>query len=272
MAGANPRLESFPWIDQLLPLFYDELDSLFHYLPPSALIVLPTPVRLKSGSRSASPRRTRAPRTMAATDRQPTSSPKGARTYLERHTRILQGDLSLAQPREDPPSRVLQFRMGDHEELREEVLTYPHRQRLLSHQTRSVPGMATAGLSPFLVCRRRTRAAASRTFSRFTASTACSAPNPSAALHGGTGYQDPGRPPPGASSGRRAPRVVTEAELYGDKPRRRRQRHPAAGPLLRFPERPQRGRFHRPCGSRHRVSTRPRPPHRGRPGQRLPPS
>ena len=242
---ARPRLDPwlervrasshFPGIDQLLPLFYDELDSLFHYLPASTLIVLPDSgaVKERVTERFAEAERERRERWLPPTATYLLSEGEfGA--HLERHARIVQDSLALAQFPEDPAGRVLQFHMDDHEELRQEVLTYPHRQRLLEPLALRLQEWQLAGLSPFLVCR---TAEQGRRLQDLLADYGVDGVFTTEPF-GRLSMEAPvtkilvGHLPRGFIWPDELLAVVTEAELYGDKPRRRRQRHPAAGPLL----------------------------------------
>jgi transcription-repair coupling factor (superfamily II helicase) len=225
----------FPGIDHLLPLFYEELDSFFHYLPPSALIILPDPgaVRERVAARFGEAERERGERWLPPTATYLVSEGELG-THLEPHTRIIQDGLPLAESPEGSPSRVLQFRTDDHEELRQEVLTHPHRQRLLEPVALRLQEWQRAGLSPFLVCRTAEQGRRLRDLLADYGVDGVFSTEP----FGRVSMDAPvtkilvGHLPRGFIWPDELVAVVTEAELYGDKPRRRRQHHPAAGPLF----------------------------------------
>ncbi len=225
-------------IDQLLPLFYDELETIFHYLPPSALVILPDygGLRDRVAERFAQAERDREERWTPPTGTYLLSAAELS-AHLERHPRILQDSLPLEHSAEEPQraaGAVLQFRIGDHEALRQEILSHPQRQRLLEPLALRLLDWQRAGLSPFLVCR---TAEQGRRLQEIFADYGVDAlfttePFGRVSMDAPVTKILAGRLPRGFIWPDELLVLVTEAELYGEKTRRQRLHHPAAGPLL----------------------------------------
>lgn len=230
------RVESsshFPGIDLLLPLYYEHLDTLFHYLPDSTLVVLSNYSEIKKRA---------AERFSRACGAGASQVPLDPESYLlaadeldgafRHYQRLLQDSLPLSSPEEK--SRVLYFRIQEHDDLRQEIAHYPQRQRLLEPLAQRLSQWQKAGISPFLVC--RTAEQASRMQDLLTDyhldAVFSSEPFAGHSFHAQVTKILVGHLPRGFLWPDEALAVVTEAELYGDKARRRRLRHPAAGSLV----------------------------------------
>jgi len=241
-----------PGIDQLLPLFYDELETIVHYLPPSAVVVLADygGLRDQVAERFAQAERDRQERWTPPTGTYLLSASE-LEAHLERHPLILQDSLPMEHSAEEPQtaalravgptgqrrsgaSAMLQFRIGDHEGLRREILNHPHRQRLLEPLALRLLDWQRAGLSPFLVCQ---TAEQGRRLQEIFADYDVDAlfttePFGRVSMDAPVTKILPGHLPRGFIWPDELLVLVTEAELYGEKTRRRRLHHPAAGRLL----------------------------------------
>ncbi len=227
----------FPGIEQLLPLYYDKPETLFHYLPTSTLVVLSD---LGSIKKLVAERFTQAAQDgdFARQHSRWTLDPK---TYLlnetdidallEPYPQILQSSL----PMEDgESSTALNFRIQDHSGLQHNIQNHPQRQRLLAPLAQSLLQWQKSGISPFLVCR---TAEQGRRLEDLLTDYGVDAQFSSDPF-GQHSFQAPvtkilvGRLPMGFLWPDEGLAVVTETEIYGDKPRRRRLRPPETGSLL----------------------------------------
>jgi transcription-repair coupling factor (superfamily II helicase) len=252
-----------PGIDAFHPLFYEELETIFHYLPPSALVVLPDSggVRDQAAERFAQAERERRERWLPPTGSY-LLSPDELAAHLERYPRIVQDSLPLEHHAEeleraplqavDPSaerasetSSVLHFRIGDHEGLRQEILNHPHRQRLLEPLALRLRDWQRSGLSPFLVCRTAEQGhRLQEIFADYDVDAFFTTePFGRVSMDAPVTKIVVGRLPRGFIWPDELLVLVTEAELYGDKSRRRRLHHPTTGPLLDSLSDLQKGEF-----------------------------
>ena len=224
----------FPGIEQLLPLYYEELESLFHYLPASTLVVLSDPSGIKKEVEERHDK-AHSDRTLARQHARWNIQPEThllneaeIEAMLERYSQIIQGGLPVEPNLNKKGSRVFHFRLQDHEGLQQHILHHRQRQRTLEPLAQRILDWQKAGISPFLVCRtgeqgRRMeellldyRVDASFTSDPF-GQVSFRAPVTKILvghLHKGFLWPDEGIA------------IVTETELYGDKPRRARV-HPS---------------------------------------------
>ncbi|MFP3871131.1 MAG: transcription-repair coupling factor, partial [Syntrophobacteria bacterium] len=230
----------FPGIDHLLPLYYQKLDTLFCYLPASTLVVLADPVssRKKVAARfdqaehdhysaGRNSRWTLGPETYLLSEEELDAS-------LERYPRILQGSLPMHNAVDEKDSTVVHCRVQDHKGLQRQIIEHRHRQRLLEPLAQMLLEWQNAGISPFLVCRTTEQA---RRIRELLTDYGVDVLLTSTAF-GEHSFRAPvtkimvGHLPRGFLWPDEGLAVVTEAELYGDKPRRRRLAPPETGSFL----------------------------------------
>ncbi|UCG14699.1 MAG: transcription-repair coupling factor [Deltaproteobacteria bacterium] len=230
----------YPGIDQLLPLYYRQLESLFHYLPASTLVVLSDPGRVTKLA-AENYRNAEAQHDAARRKAQWALHPE---TYLlneaevsreiERYPSILQSILPVEHAPDENHSGVLRFRLQGHEGLQQQIIHNRKRHRLLEPLAERLKHWQQFGISPFLVCRTAEQARrmeelladygvdarfTSDPFGRFS----FRAPVTKVLvgnLHKGFLWPDEGLS------------VVTETELYGEKVRRGRVRTAETGAFL----------------------------------------
>lgn len=230
----------FPGIEQLLPLYYEQLETLLHYLPASTLIVLTDPGSIR---KSAVERfsQTESDRDSASQHSRWSLPPK---TYLiddsemlamlERYPQVLQGALPLQDEVEQKEATVLHFRLQDHEGLQQHIQRHRQRQRLLEPLAQRLRQWQKFGISPFLVCRTAEQGRRMEELlvdyevdSLFT-----SEPFGHLSFHAPVTKIMVGHLPRGFLWPDENLAVVTETEIYGDKPRRRRVRPSETGSFL----------------------------------------
>jgi transcription-repair coupling factor (superfamily II helicase) len=230
----------FPGIEQLLPLYYEKLETLFDYLPPSTLVVMNNPGAIKNSvadllaqadrdrdSACQNSRWTPSPETYLLDERE-------IDTLLEPCPQILQSSLPLENGYDQKSSKVLHFRLGDHGGLQREIQDHQQRQRLLEPLAQRLQQWQKSGISPFLVCR---TAEQGRRLEELLTDYGVDALF-SQESFGQLSFRAPvtkilvGRLPMGFIWPDEALAVVTETELYGDKPRRHRVRPPEIGSFV----------------------------------------
>jgi transcription-repair coupling factor (superfamily II helicase) len=219
----------FPGIEQFLPLYYEKLGTVFDYLPPSSLVVSNEPGSIK---KLVDERFTEAERDCKAArlNSQWALSPE---TYLlndtelsemlERYPQILQGSLPVHETSDRTASEVFHFRAQDHTNLHQQLTHYDRRERLLEPLANTISQWQKHGLSPFLVCRTTEQARRMEEVLMDYGVDATFTSDP----FGHFSFAAPvtkilvGHLPRGFLWPDEGLAIVTEAELYGDKPRRR---------------------------------------------------
>ncbi|MBW1980561.1 MAG: transcription-repair coupling factor [Deltaproteobacteria bacterium] len=239
------RGQHYPGIDRLLPLYYQQLESLFHYLPGSAVVVLSNPgaIAREVRDRFAEAERKHDEDLFQGGWLLPADShllkPEELHEFCERYPQIRQGGLPVEDHSPQPRRKTLRFLVEDHDSLRQEIASHSERQRLLEPLARRLLLWQKSGISPFLICRTAEQArrvqelltdyGVDATFSshKFT----------ELSFHAPVTKILLGDFPRGFLWADEGLAVVTETELYGDKQRRRRLSHPAAGrPVDSFAE------------------------------------
>ena len=234
------NLGHFPGIEQLLPFFYEKLETLVHYLSPSTLVVLSNAAEIKKTIAELS-EQARRDRDLARQNSRWTPSPE---TYLldereiekllEPFPQILQSSLPVDYGYEQKSSVVLNFRLGDHRGLQHEIQDHQKRQRLLEPLAQRLQQWQKSGISPFLVCR---TAEQCHRLEELLTDYGVDV-HFSSDFFGQLSFQAPvtkivvGRLPVGFIWPDEALAVVTETELYGEKSRRHRVRPPEIGSFL----------------------------------------
>jgi transcription-repair coupling factor (superfamily II helicase) len=234
------NLGHFPGIEQLLPLYYEKLETLFHYLSPSTLVVLSNSGEIKKTIAEQLEEAGR-DRDLACQNSRWTPSPE---TYLldereiegllEPFPQILQSTLPVEHRYEQKSSAVLNFRLGDHRGLQHEIRDHHQRQRLLEPLAQRLQQWQKSGISPFLVCRTAEQGRRLEELLRDYGVDVHFSSEP----FGQLSFRAPvtkivvGRLPVGFIWPDEALAVVTETELYGEKPRRHRVRPPEIGSFL----------------------------------------
>jgi transcription-repair coupling factor (superfamily II helicase) len=152
-------LGHFPGIEQLLPLYYDRLETLFHYLPLSTLVVQSNSGSIKKTVVELFEQADR-DRNVARQSSRWTLSPETyllneaeIDTSLESYPQILQSSLPVEHTSDGKSSEVLHFRLGDHRGLQQKIQDHQQRQRLLEPLAQRLQQWQQSGMSPFLVCR-----------------------------------------------------------------------------------------------------------------------
>jgi transcription-repair coupling factor (superfamily II helicase) len=234
------NLGHFPGIEQLLPICYEKLETLFHYLSPSTLVVLSNSGEIK---RTIAELLEQAERNQdfACQSSRWTPSPEtylldieGIETLLEPFPQILQSSIPVEHGNDQKNSMVLNFRLGDHRGLQREIQHHQQRQRLLEPLAARLQQWQKSGISPFLVCR---TAEQGRRLQELLTDYGVDA-HFSSEPFGQLSFRAPvtkivvGRLPIGFIWPDEALAVVTETELYGEKPRRQRVRPPEIGSFL----------------------------------------
>jgi len=230
----------FPGIEQLLPLYYEELETLFHYLSPSTLVVLSNSGDIKKAMAEVLEQAGR-DRDFARQNSRWTPSPETylldvteIETFLEPFLQILQSSLPVEHSHDHKSSEVLTFRLGDHRGLQREIQEHQQRQRLLEPLAQRLRQWQKSGISPFLVCR---TAEQGRRLEELLTDYGVDV-HFSSEPFGQLSFRAPvtkitvGRLPIGFIWPDEALAVVTETELYGEKPRRHRVRPPEIGSFL----------------------------------------
>ncbi|MGW8208144.1 MAG: transcription-repair coupling factor [Syntrophobacteria bacterium] len=230
----------FPGIEQLLPLYYEKLETLFHYLSPSTLVVLSNSGEIKKTMAELLEQADR-DRDFACQNSRWTPSPetylldvRQIETLLEPFPQILQSSLPVEHGHEQKSSEVLNFRLGDHRGLQRKIQDHQQRQRLLEPLAQRLQQWQKSGISPFLVCR---TAEQGRRFEKLLTDYGVDA-HFSSEPFGQLSFRAPvtkivvGRLPFGFIWPDEALAVVTETELYGEKPRRHSVRPPEIGSFL----------------------------------------
>jgi transcription-repair coupling factor (superfamily II helicase) len=228
----------FPGIEQLLPLFYENLETLFHYLPASTLVVLSDPSDIKRMAAEHLAQVENAEES-ARQDSRWTPSPSAyllneaeLTAKLERHPQISQGGLPIERTSKQESSTVLHFRLQNHEGLHQHILK--HRQRLLEPLAHRLLQWQKSGISPFFVCRTAEQARRMEELLTDYGVDALLSSDP----FGQFSFESPltkimvGHLPRGFIWPDEGIAVVTETELYGDKPRRRLVHPPETGSFL----------------------------------------
>jgi len=230
----------FPGIEQLLPLYYEKLETLFDYLPSSTLVVLNNSGAIRNAVAEVLEQADR-DRDLACQNSRWTPSPE---TYLlnvraidkllEPCVQILQSSLPLEHGYDQKSSEILHFRLGDHTGLQREIQDHQQRQRLLEPLAQRLQQWQKSGISPFLICR---TAEQGRRLEELLTDYGVDA-HFSSEPFGQLSFRAPvtkivvGRLPMGFIWPDEALAVVTETELYGEKPRRHRVRPPEIGSFL----------------------------------------
>jgi transcription-repair coupling factor (superfamily II helicase) len=230
----------FPGIEQLLPLYYETLETLFDYLPSSSLVVLNNSGGIKKALAELSEKVDR-DREFAHQNSRWTPSPatylldsKQVDTLLEPYPQVLQSSLPVERTHDQKSSEVLHFRPGDHRGLQREIQDHEQRQRLLEPLAQRLLQWQKSGISPFLVCR---TAEQGRRLEELLTDYGVDA-HFSSEPFGQLSFRAPvtkilvGRLPIGFIWPDEGLAVVTETELYGEKSRRHRVRPPAIGSFL----------------------------------------
>lgn len=230
----------FPGIEQLLPLYYEKLETLFDYLPSSTLVVLNNSGGIRNAVAELSEQADR-DRDLACQNSRWAPSPETylleeseIDTLLEPYPQILQSSLPLEHSYDQKSSEVLHFRLGDHRGLQREIQDHQQRQRLLEPLAQRLHQWQKSGISPFLVCR---TAEQGRRLEELLTDYGVDA-HFSLEPFGQLSFRAPvtkivlGRLPMGFIWPDEALAVVTETELYGEKPRRHRVRPPEIGSFL----------------------------------------
>jgi len=230
----------FPGIEQLLPLYYEKLETLFHYLPPSTVVVLSNSGEIKKTMADLLEQAHR-DRNYACQNSRWTPSPetylldvRDIETFLEPFPQILQSSLPVEYGYDQKSSEVLNFRLGSHKGLQREIQDHQQRQRLLEPLSQRLQQWQKSGISPFLVCR---TAEQGRRLEELLTDYGVDA-HFSSEPFGQLSFRAPvtkivvGRLPIGFIWPDEALAVVTETELYGEKPRRHRVRPPETGSFL----------------------------------------
>jgi transcription-repair coupling factor (superfamily II helicase) len=220
----------FPGIEQLLPLYYEHLETLFDYLPASTLVVLTDPGGIKK-EMAEHYAKAENHRNLARQQSRWTIHPgtyllneMEIETILERYPRILQGSLPIEPSSDQKGSKVLHFRLQDHEGLKQHILHHRQRQRILEPLAQRILQWQKFGISPFLVCRTGEQARRMEELLIDYGVDASFTPDP----FGQVSFRAPvtkilvGHLPKGFLWPDESLAIVTETELYGDKPRRRR--------------------------------------------------
>lgn len=230
----------FPGIERLLPLYYEKPETLFHYLPASTLVVLSDLGSIKKlvderfiqAARDGDfarqhSRWTLAPETYLLNETE-------IDALLEPYPQILQSSLPLEDTLEQKSSKVLNFRIQDHITLQQNIQFHPMRQRLLEPLAQRLLQWKKSGISSFLVCR---TAEQGRRLEDLLTDYGVDAQFSSDPF-GQHSFRAPitkivvGRLPIGFLWPDESLAVVTETELYGDKPRRHRVRPPETSSFL----------------------------------------
>ncbi|MGB6927864.1 MAG: CarD family transcriptional regulator, partial [Syntrophobacteria bacterium] len=233
-------LGHFPGIEQLLPLYYDRLETLFHYLPLSTLVVQSNSGSIKKTVVGLLEQADR-DRDVARQNSRWTLSPETyllneaeIDTSLESYPQILQSSLPVEHASDGESSEVLHFRLGDHRGLQQKIQDQQQRQRLLEPLAQRLQQWQQSGMSPFLVCR---TAEQGRRVEDLLTDYGVDAQFSSEPF-GQLSFRAPvtkivvGRLPMGFLWPDEGLAVVTETELYGEKPRRHRVHPPEIGSLL----------------------------------------
>ncbi|MCK5657497.1 MAG: hypothetical protein KAI21_06635, partial [Deltaproteobacteria bacterium] len=233
-------LGHFPGIEQLLPLYYDRLETLFHYLPLSTLVVQSNSGSIKKTVVELLEQADR-DRDVARQNSRWTLSPETyllneaeIDTALESYPQILQSSLPVEHASDGKSSEVLHFRLGDHRGLQQKIQDHQQRQRLLEPLAQRLQQWQESGMSPFLVCR---TAEQGRRVEDLLTDYGVDAQFSSEPF-GQLSFRAPvtkivvGRLPMGFLWPDEGLAVVTETELYGEKPRRHRVRPPEIGSFL----------------------------------------
>jgi transcription-repair coupling factor (superfamily II helicase) len=234
------NLGHFPGIEQLLPICYEKLETLFHYLPPSTLVVLSNSGEIKKTIAELLEQAER-DRDFACQSSRWTPSPetylldlKEIETFLEPFPQILQSSLPVKHGYDQKNSVVLNFRIGDHRGLQREIQDHQQRQRLLEPLAERLQQWQKSGISPFFVCRTGEQG---RRLQELLTDYGVDV-HFSSEPFGQLSFRAPvtkivvGRLPIGFIWPDEALAVVTETELYGEKPRRHRVRPPEIGSFL----------------------------------------
>ena len=233
-------LGHFPGIEQLLPLYYDRLETLFDYLPQSTLVVQSNSGSIKktvvelfeqaNRERDAARQNSRwalAPETYLLDETELNRS-------LASYPQIFHSSLQVEHASDKESSEVLHFRLGDHRGLQQKIQDHQQRQRLLEPLAQRLQQWQRSGMSPFLVCR---TAEQGRRLEELLTDYGVDAQFSSEPF-GQLSFRAPvtkivvGRLPMGFLWPDEGLAVVTETELYGEKPRRHRVSPPETGSFL----------------------------------------
>ena len=155
-------------------------------------------------------------------------------TMLARYPQILQGSLPMASTSDQKDSEILHFRLQDHENLKRTILNHRQRQRILEPLAQRIIQWQEFGLSPFLVCRTGEQARRMEELLVDYGVDALFTSDP----FGQVSFRAPvtkilvGHLPRGFLWPDEGLAIVTETELYGDKPRRGRVQPSEAGSHL----------------------------------------
>ncbi|NIQ90106.1 MAG: hypothetical protein GWN93_14180, partial [Deltaproteobacteria bacterium] len=233
-------LGHFPGIEQLLPLYYDRLETLFDYLPLSTLVVQSNSGSIKKTIVELFELANR-DRDVARQNSRWTLSPETylldeaeIDTSLESYPQILHSSLPVEHASDKKSSEVLHFRLGDHRGLQQKIQDHQQRQRLLEPLAQRLQQWQRSGMSPFLVCR---TAEQGRRVEELLTDYGVDAQFSSEPF-GQLSFRAPvtkivvGRLPMGFLWPDEGLAVVTETELYGEKPRRHRVSPPETGSFL----------------------------------------
>jgi transcription-repair coupling factor (superfamily II helicase) len=230
----------FPGIEQLLPLFYEKLETLFHYLSPSTLVVLSNSGEIKN---TVAELLAQAGRDLdfARQNLRWTPPPdnylldaREIEGLLQPFPQIFQSSLPIKHGYDGGSSEVLSFRIGDHSGLQRDIQEHHQRQRLLEPLAHRLQQWQKSGISPFLVCR---TAEQGRRLEELLTDYGIDA-RFSSEPFGQLSFRAPltkivlGRLPTGFIWPDEALAIVSETELYGKKPRRHRVRPPEIGSFL----------------------------------------
>jgi transcription-repair coupling factor (superfamily II helicase) len=230
----------FPGIEQLLPLFYEKLETLFHYLSPSTLMVLSNSGEIK---KTWAELLDQAGRDWAFARQNLRWAPspetylldaKEIERFLQPFPQIFQSSLPVEHGHDGESSEVLSFRLGDHKGLQREIQDHHQRQRLLEPLAHRLQHWQKAGISPFLVCR---TAEQGRRLEELLTDYRVDAHFTSEPF-GRLSFRAPvtkivvGHLPFGFIWPDEGLAIVSETELYGEKPRRHRVRPPEIGSFL----------------------------------------
>ncbi len=236
VSGSN----HFPGIEQLLPLYYEKLETLFHYLPASTIAVLTDPSNIKKQMAEhyaqaesdrhlarQHPRWSLQPETYLLNETE-------IETLVERHPQIIQGSLPVEPTTDQKGSKVFHFRLQDHDGLQQHILHHRQRQRILEPLAQRILQWQKSGISPFLVCRTGEQGRRMEELLIDYGVDASFTPDP----FGQVSFRAPvtkilvGHLPRGFLWPDEGIAIVTETELYGEKPRRRRLHPSEAGSHL----------------------------------------
>ncbi|MGD8314012.1 MAG: transcription-repair coupling factor [Syntrophobacterales bacterium] len=230
----------FPGIEQLLPLYYDRLETLFDYLPHSTLVVQSNSGSIKKTVVELFEQANR-DRDAARQNSRWTLTPemylldeKELDRSLDSYPQIFHSSLPVEHASDKESSEVLHFRLGDHRGLQQKIQDHQQRQRLLEPLAHRLQQWQRSGMSPFLVCR---TAEQGRRLEELLTDYGVDAQFSSEPF-GQLSFRAPvtkimvGRLPMGFLWPDEGLAVVTETELYGEKPRRHRVSPPETGSFL----------------------------------------